>query len=583
MPRWSLDGKVMVFLARRPEDGKSEVRSIEYRHLPKLETPADGFPSVPTTLLASLPGKVPSNRGLSSLQWAPNSLRLAVMVQHSAHPEDILEVYDVDSELVRLHSIEMPRDESAPLSIRTVDCHCVSPTSTQIWEFAWGPDCRTIAAVVSDSPAEPSWYYARLVKFVAPDSAETPAADIVASMSTLWQWHGPYRQIVLPTWSPEGDKIAIISSVLSDRGYIGGDVFLVRAGEKMFGGKSDTSWEDDEVPEQIRTAISPAGLQAWNITDAQPASFTWLAWAGEEELVAMAHKDGGIAMFEINPKNATLRQLWSTPLAVAEASWPRFSLAPQTGMLALVLEGPTSPRELWAAEHHREHRTIVQVRLSAHRQAEADVGQSPGKSTFVLYELECQGLLHSWTVHRRYSEFQDLREELMEMITLYPSARLEPLATLPFPQKKLFGSDSDETIAERKSGLELWLNGVIELVPAVTSRDASYTSPAASMVKGFLHVGDGSPIKSESLLFHQITSYGHGLGGIAEAPAVPASPTIGQDPPPLPLMLGATEEVRWVGAEGLPMQGLLIKPVRLFCPSCLYHPVAQPPSALYLS
>jgi len=40
---------------------------------------------VPTTLLATLPGKVPSNRGLSSLQWAPNSLRLGVMVQHSAH------------------------------------------------------------------------------------------------------------------------------------------------------------------------------------------------------------------------------------------------------------------------------------------------------------------------------------------------------------------------------------------------------------------------------------------------------------------------------------------------------------------
>ena len=75
----------------------------------------------------------------------------------------------------------------------------------------------------------------------------------------------------------------------------------------------------------------------------------------------------------------------------------------------------------------------------------------------MLYELDCQGLLHSWTVHRRYSEFQDLREELMEMITLYPSARLEPLATLPFPQKKLFGSDSEDTISERKAGLELWL------------------------------------------------------------------------------------------------------------------------------
>ena len=421
MPRWSPDGKVLVFVAWNPEDGKSEIRSIEYRHLPQLETPPDSFTPPPATLLASLPGKVPSNRGLSSLQWAPNSRRLGVMVQHAPHREERVEGYDVD-----LHSIEMPPDESAPLSIRTVDCHCISPTSTQIWEFSWGPDCRTIAAVVSDCSTESSWYYARLVRFQAPASAETQSTDIVGSMKTLWQWHGPYRQICLPTWSPEGDRVAFVSSVLSDRGYVGGDVFLVRAGDSMFGRKADTSWEEGEVPEQIRTAISPAGLQAWNITDSQPASFTWLVWSGDEELIAMAHRDGGIAMYEINPTQATIRQLWSTPLAVAEASWPRFSLAPQTGMLALVLEGPNSPRELWAAEHHREHRTIVQVRLSAHRQVDADIGQSPGKSTFVLYELQCQGLLHSWTVHRRYSEFQDLRAELMEMITLYPSAHLEP-------------------------------------------------------------------------------------------------------------------------------------------------------------
>lgn len=583
MPRWSPDGKILIFVARNPEDGRSEVRSIEYRHLPQLDTPPESFTPPPATLLASLPGKVPSNRGLSSLQWAPNSRRLGVMVQHTPHPEEIMEVYDVDSELVRLHSIEMPRDETSPLSIRTVDCHCVSPTSIQIWEFAWAPDSATIAAVVSDHPAESSWYYARLVRFTAPASADTQAAGTTGSMKTLWQWHGPYRQISLPTWSPEGDKIAFISSVLSDRGYVGGDVFLVKAGDPMFGRKADTSWEDDEVPEQIRTAISPAGLQAWNITDSQKASFTWLVWSGEEELVAMAHKDGGVAMYEINPKQATTRQLWVSPLAVAEASWPRFSLAPQTGMLALVLEGPNSPRELWAAEHHREHRTIVQVRLAAHRQVDTTIGQSPGKATFVLYQLECQGLLHSWTVHRRYSEFQDLREELMEMITLYPSARLEPLASLPFPQKKLFGSDSEETIAERKAGLELWLNGVIGLVPAVSSRDAAYTSPAAAMVKGFLHVGDGSPIKSDSLLFHQITAYGHGLGGMAEASELPRSPIIGEDPPALPFTLGATEEVRWLGADNMPMQGLLIKPVRGSSSSSSIRIVVVGLSAIWLT
>ena len=348
---------------------------------------------------------------------------------------------------------------------------------------------------------------------------------------------------------------------MSDRGYVGGDIFIVRAGASMFGGGLAADWEIDEVPEQVRSAISPAGLQAWNITDSHPASFTWLAWAGEEELVALAHQDGGIALYEISPKQATLRVLWSSPLAVAEASWPRFSLAPQTGMLALVLEGPSAPREIWAAEHHREHRTIVQVRLAAHRQMELDAGASPGKS-FVLYELDCQGLLHSWTVHRRYSEFQDLREELMEMITLYPSARLEPLATLPFPQKKLFGSDSDDTIAERKAGLELWLNGVIEMVPAVASRDAAYTSPAATMVKGFLHVGDGSPIsQQDQLIFHPLTAYGHGVGGLSGAAPVPPSPTLGQPPVELPMALGVTEEIRWEGAEGMEMQGILIRPV----------------------
>lgn len=67
-------------------------------------------------------------------------------------------------------------------------------------------------------------------------------------------------------------------------------------------------------------------------------------------------------------------------------------------------------------------------------------------------------------MHRRYSEFEDLREELLEMIALYPSARLEPLATLPFPQKRWIGSNSAEVISDRKAGLEVWLNGVIELV-----------------------------------------------------------------------------------------------------------------------
>lgn len=55
MPRWSPDGKVLAFLARRPEDGKSEVRVVEYRHLPHVETPPESYTPVPTVTTQAIP------------------------------------------------------------------------------------------------------------------------------------------------------------------------------------------------------------------------------------------------------------------------------------------------------------------------------------------------------------------------------------------------------------------------------------------------------------------------------------------------------------------------------------------------
>ena len=63
------------------------------------------------------------------------------------------------------------------------------------------------------------------------------------------------------------------------------------------------------------------------------------------------------------------------------------------------------------------------------------------------------------------------------------------------------------------------------------------------------------------LIFHPLTAYGHGVGGLSGAAPIPPSPTLGQPPPELPMALGVTEEIRWVGAEGMAMQGLLIRPV----------------------
>jgi hypothetical protein len=111
----------------------------------------------------------------------------------------------------------------------------------QVWEFAWSPDAKEVAAVVSDEAGEPAWYHARLAKFAVPypppppapgvaqasggaspsssSSSSSSAAAAVAAPSsaggvtTLWQWHGPYRQLAMPVWSPSGASVAFISSV----------------------------------------------------------------------------------------------------------------------------------------------------------------------------------------------------------------------------------------------------------------------------------------------------------------------------------------------------------------------------------
>ena len=134
---------------------------------------------------------------------------------------------------------------------------------------------------------------------------------------------------------------------------------------------------------------------------------------------------GGVALYELNPAHGTWVALWDSEgsVAAAEASWPRFSIAQKTGMIVACLEGPEAPRELWAAEYHRDHKTIVEVTLRDSKLISPDDSQD-GKS-FVVYEIHCQGLLRDWKVARRFAEFVDLREQLIK-IAPYEPPREQP-------------------------------------------------------------------------------------------------------------------------------------------------------------
>ena len=91
----------------------------------------------------------------------------------------------------------------------------VSPRGLNIWECTW-IDADEIAAVVSDSHSEGSWYTARLV-------ALGTRRD---SMRDLYRSE---RQIGCPAASPDGRHLAFIEAVCSDRLIVCGDLLVLEA------------------------------------------------------------------------------------------------------------------------------------------------------------------------------------------------------------------------------------------------------------------------------------------------------------------------------------------------------------------
>ena len=80
-----------------------------------------------------------------------------------------------------------------------------------------------------------------------------------------------------------------------------------------------------------------------------------------------------------------------------------------------------------------------------------------GKTSYVEYEVCVTEKLGEEqkvsSLFRRYRQFRDLHTNL--------SARYQPVTSLPFPSRKLFGSKSDSVSTERQRDLQHYLNNLI--------------------------------------------------------------------------------------------------------------------------
>ena len=295
MPRWSPDGQSLAFLSDRVDDGQQQIYILSKN---------DGE----IVQLTQISGNIPTVRRLGSISWSPDGRKISFLKtdtetkdekERKLQKNDVIE-FEKDLKYTRLYTVD----------VETKETLCISPDLMQIWEFCWSPSGLEVAVVASDLPFAQSWYTCRLAKFS------------LDGKLTITLHHGK-RQVAGPTWSPDGRLIAFISSNWSDRGVVGGGVFVVQSD----GGK-------------IRELCTN-----------YPTSTSWLRWMNDsQKLITAAHEQGSIGLAEIDVASGKRTSLWRGEAMFVNSSWPKFSLD-NTGKIAVVREDVDNPPDIWIASH----------------------------------------------------------------------------------------------------------------------------------------------------------------------------------------------------------------------------------------
>lgn len=202
--RWSRDGR-LAFLSDRGASGTWRLYIAER-------------PLGPASAAPALPGVC------EFIEWAPNGRAILLGVagfgadlpgaqggattaqgaDASAPWVPVIETADAENRWRRLHVHDL-----ATGLTRTV-----SPPGLNVWEAAWLGNDR-IAAIVSDSHSEDSWYGARLATI-----------DLVSGAVRVV--HAPRDQIGYPAATPSGRHLAFIEAPCSDRLLVAGVLKVVQ-------------------------------------------------------------------------------------------------------------------------------------------------------------------------------------------------------------------------------------------------------------------------------------------------------------------------------------------------------------------
>ncbi len=251
--------------------------------------------------LANLKGYV------TDVRWRPDGSQIAFLFAADGGGGGPLEAVPaqtgvIGSETHNQRLTTLAVSGGAPVSL--------SPAELNIYEYDWSPDGTKFAAIAAPGPADNNWWTAKLYTL-----------DIHSKEMTAVYKPPVDRQITVPRWSPDGKSIAFIGGLMSDQGFIGGDIF------------------------------SLAGGEAKDLTPGMNASASGFVWRGNNDILFTEDVDGGGGISTLNVANGKSEMLWKGAETLhQDGNFPNFALAKDGLTSAAIRSTWEMAPEVWAGE-----------------------------------------------------------------------------------------------------------------------------------------------------------------------------------------------------------------------------------------
>jgi dipeptidyl aminopeptidase/acylaminoacyl peptidase len=290
---WSPDSKQFAFLS----NAVSEHKQAEQQEVVVATT---ANPAQRAHRVTHLKGYV------TDIRWSPDGKQIGFLYAENGGGGGPLTAVPAQTGVI---GSELHNQQIAVVAAGGGEVRQITPRELNVYEYDWSPGAERFAGIAAPGPADNNWWTAQLYVF----DAKSGEKHVVYQPPTQ-------QQIAVPRWSPDGKRIGFIGGLMSDEGFVGGDIFVASA----------------------------EGGEARNLTPGRLGSPSGLAWRSDKQIIFTESVQGGGAIGNLDAENGQVEMLWKGSQTLhADGNFPNLSLAKDGRTSAIIRSTWEDAPEIW--------------------------------------------------------------------------------------------------------------------------------------------------------------------------------------------------------------------------------------------